>query len=375
MKEDAVKFLEALLNIPSVNGRDDESAVAEYLSAYFKEHGIESRVQRIDGTHANVLAFIEGEDTSETSVWNGHLDTVPYGSLSQWNTEPGKVTETDGKLYARGASDMKSGLAAMAYALSHLGKKPKTNIQFIGTCDEEKGGLGAERALSEKVLPEYRFLLIGEPTGMRLGTAHKGCLWLKIQVKGKTGHGAYPEKGVNAIHYLYRLAEEIKAYVYGFQNPVLGSATAQIDMINGGVAPNMTADLCEAVMDIRMVPGLTTEMILAHGKAVLSALQQEAPQLSAEFTAQNDRRAFEISDEEPEVKTLRALLKAHGFSGENIGINFFTDASVLARTELSKKVLLFGPGDPALAHQPNEFVETEKYLKAIEILKEFAVKE
>ena len=87
--EEAVQLLKDLLEIPSVNGTDDEGAVAEYLDAYFKNHGIESRVDRIDETHANVIAVIPGE-SEETDIWNGHLDTVPYGDLDKWETERGR---------------------------------------------------------------------------------------------------------------------------------------------------------------------------------------------------------------------------------------------------------------------------------------------
>ncbi len=371
MREDMIRLLKEILEIRSVNFEDDESAVAEYLCEYFKLHGVKSKVHRLDEKHANVIADIPGEDTSETELWNGHLDTVPYGDMSKWTTDPAKAVEKQGKIFARGASDMKSGVAAMVYVLTHLANKPARNIRFIGSCDEEKNGLGAEAARRADLPEKYNFLLIGEPTNMHLGVTHKGCLWLKLHVKGKTGHGAYPEAGVNAIHYAYQLAMSIKDYVYSFSNSILGTATAQIDMIKGGTVPNMTADNCELVMDIRMVPGLSTEMIMTHGLSTLAALQQKAPELCAEFEVLNGRRAFEIDDDEPHLVRLKRLLKEHGYDGDNIGINFFTDASIIAKEELDKNVLLFGPGDPLLAHQPNEYVEISKYLDTIEILTEF----
>ena len=113
----AVELLKELLTIRSVNGRDDEGAVAEYLCKYFKQSGISAHVQRIDATHANVLAELEGESDGAPIFWNGHLDTVPYGDTGEWKTDPAVPVERDGFLYARGASDMKSGLAAMVYAL------------------------------------------------------------------------------------------------------------------------------------------------------------------------------------------------------------------------------------------------------------------
>ena len=108
----AVKLLKELLTIRSVNGRDDEGAVAEYLCKYFEQSGISAHIQRIDATHANVLAELEGESDDAPIFWNGHLDTVPYGDTGEWKTDPAVPVERDGFLYGRGASDMKSGLAA-----------------------------------------------------------------------------------------------------------------------------------------------------------------------------------------------------------------------------------------------------------------------
>lgn len=143
----AVELLKELLTIRSVNGRDDEGAVAEYLCKYFEQSGISAHIQRIDATHANVLAELEGESDDAPIFWNGHLDTVPYGDTGEWKTDPAVPVERDGFLYGRGASDMKSGLAAMVYALCEYKKSGRPvphTIHFLGTCDEEKGGIGAQ---------------------------------------------------------------------------------------------------------------------------------------------------------------------------------------------------------------------------------------
>ena len=194
----AVELLKELLTIRSVNGRDDEGAVAEYLCKYFEQSGISAHIQRIDATHANVLAELEGESDDAPIFWNGHLDTVPYGDTGEWKTDPAVPVERDGFLYGRGASDMKSGLAAMVYALCEYKKSGRPvphTIHFLGTCDEEKGGIGAREILKEVPETSIGTLLIGEPTGCRLGVAQKGCLWLEIEAHGKTSHGAYPQEG------------------------------------------------------------------------------------------------------------------------------------------------------------------------------------
>jgi len=374
MKE-AVQLLKDLLAIPSVNGRDDEGKMAEYLCEYFKAAGLASFVQRLDETHANVIAVLEGGEENPPVLWNGHLDTVPYGERAEWESDPAVPAERDGFLYARGASDMKSGLAAMVYALCACKKSgarvPRT-IRFIGTCDEEKNGLGARGILKEGLLGSAAELLIGEPTGCRMGVAQKGCLWLEMEVSGRTSHGAYPEEGCNAVEEAAALAGDIRDYVTSYIHPVLGASTAQITQIQGGVAPNMTPDACTLLMDIRMVPGLTKDMILAEAKRLAEERGRLAKGLfRAEFHVKNDRRAIETAPEHSFAERLSRCIEKNGLKTELTGINYFTDASILAADAPEKAVLLFGPGEPGMAHKPNERVELARYEKAIEILMDF----
>lgn len=376
-QDDAVRLLTDLLAIPSVNGKDREADAAEFLQRYFERNGIDSHVQEIDGKHANVTAFLPGRNPEETMIWNGHLDTVPYGDLHAWHTDPSVPVIRDGKLFGRGASDMKSGLAAMVFALCDLHsreKQPACNILFAGTCDEEKGGIGAEALLGllggTHTEPGKRpFLLVGEPTSLRPGTAQKGCLWLRLQIRGRTSHGAYPDRGVNAIDGGMRIAEAIRTFVHSYSHPVLGRATAQVTKMEGGVAPNMTPDRCSIVMDVRMVPPLKAEQVLEAGRRALEAEKQNLPGLDAQFECLNERRAIEIDCAHPQVLRLQELLRSAGRDDTPIGISFFTDASILDRDN-GMDICLFGPGDPALAHQPDEFVEIDRYLEAIRILEE-----
>ena len=379
--KDAVDFVKELLAVPSVHGRDDEGQAAEFLCGFFREAGLEARVQRIDGTHANVLAVLEGEDKTNDFVWNGHLDTVPYGKPEEWDSDPAVPCERDGFLYARGASDMKGGLAAMAYALcafKRSGKRVPVTIRFIGTCDEEKGGLGAEAVLKEQLLGKPCGILIGEPTGCLAGVAQKGCLWLEIRAQGRTSHGAYPGEGCNAVELGAALAGRIGDYVRGYAHPVLGSSTAQITRISGGIAPNMTPDACTILMDIRMVPGLTADMVLLKARELLEEQNRQreqaaggeacpAAEFRADFSVLNSRRAVEIAPDHGMAACLRESLAARGMDTGLTGINYFTDASVLARDDMELPVLLFGPGEPDMAHKPNERLSLDRFRQSIRI--------
>lgn len=372
-RSEALQLLKDVLAIHSVNGRDDEGAVARYLCGFFRANGVEAFVQKIDETHSNVIARLEGEQERPLDVWNGHLDTVPYGDLSSWDTDPAEPVERDGMLYCRGASDMKSGLAAMAYALvsfARTGKKPQRSLLYLGTCDEEKGGLGGEVILRSGLLPPCETLLIGEPTFNQFGVAHKGCFWMELHVGGKTCHGAYPEQGCNAVEQGVILANAIKERLCSQHHPVLGSATAQITKIEGGVAPNMTPDRCTILMDIRTVEGVTSadlEAMVLELAAKQSAEIRNGSDFKVSVTFRNARRAFELSEEHPLFKKVRDAAERYCGGGHSIGINFFTDASVLVRDHPETAVMLFGPGAPELAHKPNEALVIEKYFQAIEV--------
>lgn len=369
----SIALLKEILAIPSVNGADNEGAVAEFIANYLKEKHIDAFVQQIDETHANIIAKLEGK-SSETVVWNGHLDTVPYGNTEEWNTDPSIPVEKNGRIYARGASDMKSGLAAMVYLLGEIGEsgeKPEQTILFLGTCDEEKSGLGAEKILEEIDLSSGSLLLIGEPTGCKLGVAQKGCIWAQLNISGKTSHGAYPEEGYNAVEYGMKIVCRIKKWVTEYEHRVLGTATAQVTMIQGGIAPNMTPDFAEILLDIRTVPGNSAEDVEKKIKKICrEEVEETNGEVKFEVRIKNARRAIEIAEEERWLKEFKAYLKQNGAETEEIGINYFTDASILTKKESEIPVLLFGPGEPRLAHKPNEFVELEKYEKYIEILGE-----
>ena len=372
MSTESVELLMKVLAIRSVNGRDDEGAVAEFLADYMRRAGIDARTVRIDGTHANVTARIGDITDGETVVWNGHLDTVPYGAASEWRTDPAVPTVAGGRIYGRGASDMKSGLCAMVFALCEavrLGRPFRHPVFFCGTCDEEKNGIGARALLKEEGMTGCGRILIGEPTGLKAGTAQKGCLWLRLDISGKTSHGAYPGQGRSAVEFGLRAADEIRAFVSEHEHALLGRSTAIITRIEGGVAPNMVPDRCMIRMDIRFTPDLDRTAILK--KAEEAAAEAEAAtngDVRISLAAENYRRAIETAPGDAFVTELETALRAERIPFETTGINFCTDASILAENDPDTSVILFGPGEPFMAHKPNEYVEIEKYEKAIRVL-------
>lgn len=368
---DEEEFLKEVLSIGSINGIDDEREIAKFLAEYLKNCGVDAVVQEIDNKHANVIAIMEGE-TAEKVIWNGHLDTVPYGKLTDWNTNPSDPVKKNGCIYARGASDMKSGLAAMVYLLGKMKRKgcvPKKTIYFFGTCDEEKNGLGAQKIIEENIVNDASLLLIGEPTGCALGVVQKGCVWLKLKIHGVSSHGAYPWEGINAVEHGVEVLDEFKKWIEEHQDPLLGKSTAQITMIKGGIAANMTPDQAEITIDVRLVPGLSsTDIVRWLEEVCQECTKRMEGKLIFDIEILNDRMAISADQNSPWIKHFEWQMRCEGIKKERMGVNYFTDASIFAKSLVNTTVLLFGPGESFMAHKPNEYVELEKYLKYIKIL-------
>ena len=355
-----------ILNIDTQNPPGNERILAEYIRAYLADAPCEVTVQDLGDGRANVLARLPGRAPGHALLLNGHLDTVPNGS--GWDTDPQRAVIRDGRIYARGASDMKSGLAAMLCAFRELarsGRMPAHDVLFLGTCDEESNGLGARAAAEAGWLEGVEAILSGEPTDSGLGMAAKGCLWLRLCATGRTSHGAYPRRGVNDIEGLYDFTREVKAMVEGGEHPLLGAATATLTRIAGGVKANMVPDGAEAVMDVRTLPGTDHDALIARVTDAARRFSEAHPGLGIAVSVENNRLPVETRPDSRFAPMLSRLWQAqHGAPMEPTGTAFFSDASVFLRYA-DCDVVQFGPGSSALAHTPNEWVSRDAFADAV----------
>ncbi len=351
------KLLYDILNIDTQNPPGNERILAEYVRDALAGTPCEVALQDLGDGRANVIARLRGRASGHALMLNGHLDTVPNGS--GWDTDPQRAEVRDGRVYARGASDMKSGLAAMLCAFRELaasGRRPAHDVLFAGTCDEESGGRGAQAVAEAGLLEGVDAILIGEPTDLGLGLAAKGCLWLRITAEGRTSHGAYPERGVNAVEGLYECTRRLKRAFEGGSHPLLGAATATLTRIEGGVKANMVPDRAEAVMDVRTLPGTDHGALLSRAEALAAELCAERAGLRVAVAAENNRLPVETRPDSRFARAMDRLWTArHGRPMQRVGTAFFSDASVFLRYA-DCDVVQFGPGERALAHTPNESV-------------------
>jgi len=329
------KLLAELIAVPSVNPaflplgdpRAGEQRVAEYLAAIAAREGLDVELQEVLARRPNLVARLQPAGSVRRRLWLvPHLDTV-NGSDAQFR--PGKL---EGRLFGRGACDTKGSIAAMMAALCRLAKERKrpahTEVTLVGVIDEENAQAGSRALAASKLKPDLA--IVGEPTRLQVVTAHKGSVWLRLETRGKSAHGACPNLGRNAVHAMSRIVDLLEgkyaARLRRKRHPLLGSPTISVGVIAGGTQPNIVPDSCRIDVDRRTL------------RAVYSSFKL-APCLPLETN--------------PKHPLVAQFLESVG-QKKAAGVHYFCDASVLAHGGIPSVV--FGPGDIAQAHTADEWI-------------------
>lgn len=375
---EAIDFLKKLLVTNSVNPPGNEEEVARIISDKLKENGIEATIRSLGPNRAYLVARVKGKGNKKSLVFSGHMDTVPPGDMP-WEHGPFEAKEIDGCIYGRGASDMKSGLAALTMAMIEIAKSQVSlegDLVLAATAGEEVDSLGARTMIEDGILNDAGAMIIGEPSNGEIFVAHKGALWIEIVSYGKTAHGSMPEQGINAIDNMYAFMNALYNYKFNYkEDSMLGGPTLNIGTISGGVRTNVVPDMCRMQIDIRTVPGQIHQEILSDIKGLLKEIESNS---NAKFDINilNDLVAVGTSVEDPLIKL--ALSTAEELFNREYtpkGVRFYTDASTFVPgLGNNLPVLIYGPGNETMAHKPNEYVEVSKYIDSIRFYKEVALR-
>ena len=366
-QEAVLDLLIPMLRFDTTNPPGNEKPLAAMLAGFLQEHGVTGEVVETGDNRANVIARLKGSGERKALLLNGHLDVVPTGE-TPWKTPPFEPRVENGKLYARGAADMKSGFAAMivaALAVRDSGKTLKGDLILCGTADEEVGNSGAQHFKDSGGLEGVGAIIVGEPSSCRLNIAEKGALWLEVSTTGRTAHGAFPDQGVNAVMGMHCLMAGLDKYRFAYtENPLLAPPTMTVTTIQGGVTTNVVPDRCVLTLDIRTVPGMEHADIIKDINRICEQTTAGMPGLGAAVRVLHNCQAVETPADHPFVRMGQAAVKElTGQEAEVYGVSFFTDVVVfLPGTDLP--AILYGPGDAAMAHQPDECVPLEKLEEA-----------
>ncbi len=364
-----------LVRFRSVNPPGNERDIADYIGGILRAAGLTVEIVPHTPTRASVMARLKGSGEVPALLYSGHLDVVPVGA-EEWQYDPFGGQVVDGKLWGRGASDMKGGDAALlaaAKALAAAGVSLKGDLIFAFTADEEAEKLGAKELAARPDLAPVQAVVIAEPTDNEICVAERGLLWLEITTHGKTAHGSMPHLGQNAIMMMMAFLTGLGQLAVPYEeHPLLGGFTRGINTISGGVKINVVPDRCVATIDMRTVPGQDHCAILRQVEDLIADLGRRLCDFSASVKVIDDEAPVETSPEEPIVQRFcDVVTEVTGERPLAKGVSYATDA-VKFVPALKAPMIIFGPGRPDLAHQPNEYIEVQNMVEAAGIFTLFA---
>ena len=369
------QLLSDLVSIPSINpslftdqpSLTGEEEVADYLASYTRGLGVSIERQAVLPNRRNILFRLKPRGRIKHRVMlTPHMDVVPAEEKSF------KPKIKNGRLYGRGACDTKGSMAAFFQAFCDLAKHgplpQQTEILFAGLVDEEFGQAGSRKLA--KVGPKADLAIAGEPTGLKLITAHKGSLWFQLKTEGVAAHGATPMNGKNAIEamspILRTLFQDYPRLLNERTHPLLGSPTLNIGRILGGTQPNIVADHCTIDLDRRTIPGEDEDSVEQELKNLFQRQKLPIPELVLSRSV-----PCPPLDTNPNLPFIQSLLRATK-KRKTYGVSYFTDASPIAMG--GTPAVVFGPGNIAQAHAKNEWIQLEELDSAKAIILNFLQK-
>lgn len=360
---DPVELTKELVKIDSCNPGTGERSVGDYIYMRLSKLGIPVKKQEVFPERFNLIAEIAGSESLPPFVMICHMDTVVVGE--GWTEAPFEAEEKDGRIYGRGACDMKSGLACAISVFEELWEndvKPKRSVILIATVDEEAEMNGIRRVLEERLIPKDSFIMDLEPTELAVSVAHKGRIWYHVHSKGVTAHASTPWKGVDAIAAMAKFISTFHELVGQMpKHPEMGVNTVTFGQISGGYQPYVVPDRCMVTMDVRTVEPYTEKDIsklMSEAKSRTEA-EFDGIELSWELTG-NRPYVYGNKDSELCNAIISAYREVCGLDARPELFPGYTDTAVAAVALENVNCLSFGPGSLEMAHKPDEYVETRQ---------------
>jgi len=365
MMQHTIDKISKLVSFDTVSTKSN-LALLDYIQSDLNRWQIEChRIYNYEKTKANLYATI-GPKVSGGVVLSGHTDVVPVDN-QVWSTPPFKLVEDSGRLYGRGAVDMKSFVAiALSLVPEMISANLKRPIHLALSYDEEPGCLGAPDMIDEMVrtLPQIDAVVVGEPTEMKVAGSHKGVHSAYTHFSGLEAHSSQTHLGVSAVHYAARLMAEMDHISRGLEFEAVKGlhmdpphSTLNMGVVNGGIASNIVAGDCTFSWDFRYLPNQDPD-------GILQKIQMKADQLEAEMRSKHPQASIKF--ERTHIPCLRAKTDSKAvelclqLTGENsiCAVPYGTEAGQFQ--ERGYSTVVCGPGSIRQAHKPNEYIEIEQ---------------
>jgi acetylornithine deacetylase ArgE len=371
---DTVELAKSLISFDTTAPPGNEAGCASFLEDQIRDmriDGAEVEVQRFQKGRANLIATFDGD--SPGLMLGGHIDVVPARDVEDWTSPPFQPEVRAGKLYGRGAADMKSAVAAMVTAARSLkGRKRKRGLILIATAGEEIGfdGLKAIIAAGRFKSLKARYGVAGEPTEMKVVRAHKGGLSCSVIFEGRSAHASDPLLGVNAIENCILFVNELKGLrrdLSGTRDEDLGKTLITPTIIGGGVKTNVIPSSCQVTLDCRLIPAHSSKTVLDGLRSIIGRLGEKNKDFNARIEIIYETPPLSVPKDAEFVKMCESLTGAPSTVAP-----YGTEAAVYAQQGIPSVVL--GPGSVKQAHIIDEYV-TLKELRSAESVYTRLVKE
>jgi acetylornithine deacetylase len=371
---DAVALLRALVRIDSRNpslvpGAPGEGVLAHFLARVLAHWGFRVELQEAVPGRPNVVARV-GPHTGRALMFNGHIDVVDSIGMVH---PPFEASESGGRLFGRGSSDMKGGVAAMCAAAARAADRISGEVILTAVVDEEFASLGTRAVLDAGIRADAA--VVTEPTRLCIGPAHRGFSWVEVELRGRAAHGSRYDLGIDAIAHAAAVLHELETLqrevLSRRTHRLLGHASLHASTIRGGAGWSTYPDRCVLQVERRTLPGETTEQVMREFAAACERARSQVPSLDARLTHVLTQAPSDVPEDAPIVT---ALARALGEAGEAVrvqGVTAWTDAALLNAAGIP--AICFGPGDMALAHADEEWIALDEVERATLVLARLAV--
>lgn len=364
-----MELLRQLVAIDSVNpdlvpGGAGEEEIARFVAAWLERAGLEVTIDEPVAGRPSVVAIARGAGGGRSLMLNAHMDTVGVAGMER----PHEPVVDGNRLHGRGAYDMKGGLAAIMLAAAAARERSlQGDVIVTAVADEENASIGTSSIVARWSADAA---IVTEPTALRVCVAHKGFVWVDVEVIGRAAHGSRPDLGVDAIakmgQVLVALAELDRSLRAAPSHRLLRSGSVHASLIAGGQERSSYPERCTLTVERRTIPGETEQSVASEIQAILDRVAASDPDFRASTRTTLVRPSFEVAEDAPIVSALRRT--AAGILGrepEIVGETPWMDSAILAAAGIP--TVVFGPGGEG-AHAAVEWVDLDQVARCAEVL-------
>lgn len=371
-----IEQIQSMIRINSINsdlesGAVGEGEMADYVADALTRIGIEPIIHEVEAGRHNVVGILKGSGTGKSLLLNAHLDTVGITGMA----DPFSGERRDGKLYGRGAYDMKASLGAMLAVMKGFvdaDVRLAGDLLFTAVIDEEYGSKGTEH-LVQHVTADAAILT--EPTNLRICCAHRGFAWIEVITQGRATHGARHHDGIDANMHMGRILVEIEKLSQDLlkrhSHPLLGTASIHVPLIQGGTSQSVYSAQCRIELERRLLPDDTLDEVTAEIQAIVDKLATQDPQFKATVNTFFSRNPYEI---EPSAEIVQVVKNATqtilSTEPEIYGELWWMDSALLAVAGM--ETVIIGPTGDGI-HADVEWVDVESVIQLAQILQQSAI--